>query len=116
MSSPNTYTEVKLLYCPYQVFLTIFHSHDFNKEESKTALYGTKITVPECRVCSAANHANAVTPLSLPQLAAYTHKHTHTLHHPKHTHAHKNTHTHTQKTITDIHTEVTATTVYTVLR
>lgn len=92
MSSPNTYTEVKLLYCPYQVFLTIFHSHDFNKEESKTALYGTKITVPECRVCSAANHANAVTPLSLPQLAAYTHKHTHT--HPPpsktHTHTHKN--------------------------
>lgn len=32
-SSPNIYTEVELLYCyPHHVFLTIFHSHDYNKE------------------------------------------------------------------------------------
>lgn len=109
-SSSKTYTEVSFVYCPYIVFLTSVHSHNYNKEESKTALYGTKITVPECTVCPAANHANALTHHSLLTLA-----HTHiSPPHPNHTHVDKNTYT--QQPITDVHTEVTATTAYTVLR
>lgn len=101
-----------LMFIFFILSLTCFsdncHSHDYNKEESKTALYGTKITLPECTVCPAANHANTVTPHSLASHAY--------LQHPKHTHTHFHKNTYTQNLITDIHTEVTATTVYTVLR
>ena len=41
-SSPNIYTEVKFFILSLPCFSNNFHSHDYNKEESKTALYGTK--------------------------------------------------------------------------
>lgn len=93
------------------MFSNNFHCHDYNKEESKTALYGTKITVPECTVCPAATHANTV---ALTATASYSRAHTHT-HTPPPSNTPPIKNTYTQKLIIDIHTEVTATTVYTVL-
>lgn len=98
-----TFTSKLDFYVVLTMFSNNFHSHKFNKEESKTALYGTKVTVPECTVCPASNHANRHTSF-IPGLALSS---------QTHAHVHKNTYT--QKQFTDIHTVVTATTVYTVL-
>lgn len=94
-SLPNTYTKVFFI-LSVPCYLTIFTATVLTKRSQKQHFTAQNITVQECTVCLAANHANAVAPFTATASIPYKHTHTTSAPHarPPHTHLRKNTHKH----------------------